>query len=156
MQKLEDNQQEQLKVGIENRLQFIVTLAVFYSTLIYFFVSVDATAGKAAEALLEWSLPIGFYVAGYVLFQIFKNGLGQTTLAWINRFLIAAVACFVVPVVLLASIHLIQPQPKYVGWLFIISSVGMLVLPLIIMAIIGWIGAYQRTSNKLEPASKAG
>lgn len=141
------NQSEKTIAQIENRLQFVVTLNVFFVTLMY---GISILAGNtesiSQNSSIQGSLIVFFYLLNYVVFEIWGKKMKEKGLKWINGSVLAGIACFVVPILFIA-LSTAKSQPVVPAWIayidnitltpiFMASLYGLFIVPLLILGLI--------------------
>lgn len=112
---------EKLIAQIESRLNLIITISVLFSTLLYSFfrfVGENETASNSIT-LQAGSLAVAFII-NYLVFALAKHRIAERWLWWLDLFLLATIACFILPLIVITSKQV--KLPFYEGLGLIASS----------------------------------
>ncbi len=115
---------------IRNRIQFLVTIAIFFSGVLYYFFNVF-DKNNASRIALQYALIVIFYLLSYFFFELFKNKINKTFLAFINVLTLLGVVVFIIPIFYLGVL-----KNELSGFidiiLFNISIWGLFIIPALI------------------------
>lgn len=116
---------------IQSRTQFIIVVAMFFLTVLYYFFSITDKS-KADETVLSYSILVGTYILFYLIFEISKNKLFISHLKFINILTLTGVGFYLIPIFLLAMAkHL--PNSWLLLYIFKFSLFGLLIIPIILV-----------------------
>jgi putative flippase GtrA len=88
-----------MKQEVENRLQLLITISLFFPVLLYDLAKVIGQSdGQALVPSVQVSILVGFYLLNYVLFQVRKRDLKEKSLRRIGEWLLVAMVSFIVPI----------------------------------------------------------
>jgi len=103
--------------SIESRFQLLVTLSIFFSSLIYFLgKATGETDAQAVVALFQFGGLIGLVLVDYIIFHSTKDRFSETALLRIDQILLISLAVFAAPILILAvAASIKQSQPLWVA-----------------------------------------
>src|SRR3984885_14009520 len=94
---------KELTTQIENRLQFLITISIFFPVLLYSFFQTFGESEKDSNAILLKAASLVFvYLIDYILFLIVKKDIGDKRMRWLNILVIVGIASFILPISLTA------------------------------------------------------
>lgn len=151
------NPNAELIKEIRDRIQFLVTVEIFFSAFIYTFYKVVGSSELVSNTnSLFWAIGVGFCILTYLMVGI-ASELGKNILRWVRNLISTNIACFA-PLFVLMTVNIKGPLPGYYHWPFIISLIGALWLPIATFFVlcfvldfrsIGWIREiYRKASRK--------
>jgi hypothetical protein len=120
--------------SIESRFQILITLSIFFPSLIYYLgKATGQTDGQLAIAMLQFGGLIGLVIVDYIIFQSSKRIFSAKWLGWINKVLLWSFIFFAAPILALA----ILPSLKFTvpTWIANITGLALGTLIVIILAI---------------------
>jgi hypothetical protein len=83
----------------ENRLEFVIALAVFFPTLLYSLAKMaNQNELQANDIVLSWSAVIATYLVDYCFFQYFKKVAKTKIIKLVNFLPLLGVFSFIVPI----------------------------------------------------------
>lgn len=98
------NIHKELIKEIENRLQFVITISIFFLALIsYFFKSLGENESKINDMLRSWGGIIVFYLLSYLFFEFFKREIRGKFLKVLDFSLLIGIFAFVMPIAVLCT-----------------------------------------------------
>ena len=127
---------DKLIYEIEGRFKFIITLSIFFPTLMY---SLSKLAGeseqKSAEMILTLGGTGGLFILDYFFFELEKKKIKDKWLAWISRILLAGIGFYVIPILFL-SVGKNAEIPTFLGYLFAAPYWAIMLMAVVIMWLI--------------------
>jgi magnesium-transporting ATPase (P-type) len=116
---------------IQNRLQLIITIAIFFSAVVYNFFNIyDKT--KSDSVALSYGILVVFYLLAYFLFEIRKNKIVANRLKIINVLMLVGVVMFSIPILYMTSVGRLHNSLI----LLVLSLVSLYILPIIPIIVI--------------------
>jgi hypothetical protein len=119
---------------IENRLGLVLVISIFFPSFLVF---LEISNSSAAQ----WSVLVGFYIASYFLFEVYKWKICDRILEWIDLATLWGIGVFIEPIVLYSvalNRHIsLAIHAYFMGSLWALPIVSSLVLGLIIIGSIG-------------------
>jgi len=127
------NTKGQLVAEIDNRLQFVTVISIFFCTLLYsFFRSINRTDADSNKALTKWAGVAGAYLLNYLLFETFRSRMRVPVLKFVNVLTLLGMALFVLPIFVIATVDSTHWLPAEL-WLAQKSFIGIIVAPFAIL-----------------------
>lgn len=131
----QNNSPKELIKDIKDKLQFLVTVEIFYSALIYgFFKAAGSNEIISNFNASIWAISVALCIGAYITIEELRE---RKLLLLVRSFLYASFICFI-PLFILTSyiINALQPGASALSgfawyWIFIISLTGSLWLPII-------------------------
>jgi hypothetical protein len=117
---------EKILASISNRFRTVLTVAILFPTLMGAF-------GKTSYSL-DWAYAIGFYLLSYVIYEAINFRIGHYWLLWINNFLLAGIAVYILPIFVITWSK--DWIPLWAVYSFLISIGYMFWLPVFILIFI--------------------
>lgn len=139
----------QIITEIRTRIQFLVTIEIFFSTLIYTFFKIAGSEEiiSSTNALI-WGIGVAFCILNYLSLGIVEKPKRVQLVS--VRFLVSFnILLFVLPILLLVAVTK-SPLPDYYIWPFKISFLGTLVMPFLTFLVILGIQYWQEFRLFLE------
>ena len=118
------------------KLEFILTLAVLFPSLMYTFQKFsDASEQDASKAFLRWVIYIGVYILNYLLFDLTYKSASLRIIKVVHSLLLLAVVFYIFPVVTIAGATSNHEgaMDSLNKLLFAGSLVGMVLLPFVLL-----------------------
>ncbi|MEK7612269.1 MAG: hypothetical protein AAB407_02930 [Patescibacteria group bacterium] len=126
---------------IKDRIQFLVTIEIFFLTLTYsFFRSVGSDELVSNKNAFAWGIGVAFCIVNYLLignFTEFKSSFLKK-ICWTIS---ANIFFFIIPILIFAS-AMSNPLPSYYNLPFYLSLTGTLWMPIITTAFMVIGGTY--------------
>ena|ERR1051325_1145769 len=120
---------------IRNHLQFLVTVEIFFSTLIHDFSKVmGSTDAISQDRSLVWGIGVGFCILNYILIGPCKE-FDKNLLNWIKGSIFLGLAFFITPIIVTILVQH-SPVPAYFKLPFTISILGSIWMPIVTFALI--------------------
>lgn len=142
-----------IKQEIETRLQLVVTLAIFFPTLISVFLSTSEMAEKQVSGIsLIWTGMVGVLLFDYVFFAIFKSKLTSWVLRLVNWSLLIGVALFIFPTIIIATSQPDKPSSLLNYISLVVSLRGLPLMPFVVLGflVLGLLIYFIKTETKLK------
>jgi len=97
---------------IESRFQLLITISIFFPSLIYY-VAISAGQGgaQAGVTVLQFGAVVGCALIDYIVFHISSSGISEKWLKRINGVLLLSIGTFVAPILTLAIVASIRATP---------------------------------------------
>ena len=134
-----DNNKERKEVlsEIESRLQLVITMAMFFPTLIYaFFKFAGEAEQQTNETVLAFSTSVATYLISYILFQLFKRKFKSALfLKWLNSLLLIGIVTFI-PIILFLTVSKAITLTFFSGLYFLASLFAMAMAPVVVLLLI--------------------
>lgn len=129
------NSKELIK-EIRDRIQFLVTAEIFFSTLIYvFYKTIGSNEIIANNNALFWGIGVAFCMINYLIIGAGEE-FNKKVLLWIRNVVSLNIFLFILPMLVLVLVaH--QPLPDYYKWIFSISLGGSIWMPIATFLFIG-------------------
>lgn len=137
---------KELILEIRNKIQFITTIAIFFSGVVYYFFNIYDKDNANKIALSCASLVI-IYLLSYIFFDLLKNRINGKFLELINILTLAGIGIFVFPILYLASLK--NELTVLDSITLKISLLGLLIVPGLIFLLIIFGGIYNLPNKKL-------
>jgi len=84
---------------IENRLQFLITISIFFPFVLYsFFKEVDETEKSASGMLLKASTLVAAYLVSYLVFLVADKYISEKWIRYLNILVLLGIASFIFPI----------------------------------------------------------
>jgi hypothetical protein len=127
--------QSETKQEIETRFQIVLTLSMFFPTLLLIFLeSAGMDKKQLNDTTLSWSILVGLYILDYVLFVATKKSrIPAGVFCWINSILILGISFFIFPLIIIALAHApnLHTNNLYL-YFYKISLEGLILAPILI------------------------
>ena len=103
--------------SIESRFQVLITLSIFFPSLIYYLGKVTGqTDAQMAIVMLQFGGLIGFVLIDDIIFQSSQHGFSEKWLHRINNVLLWSFVFFTAPILILATLASLKPTtPQWIG-----------------------------------------
>lgn len=88
---------------IENKIQFVTIISIFFSGVVYYFFNIY-DKNNSDKIALSFGLIVFLYLIVYLLFDILKNKVGAWYLKCINIILRFGIATFLLPIIYLGLV----------------------------------------------------
>lgn len=149
----------EIKKEIEARFQIVLTLSIFFPTLLSTFLgSTGMNKDKLDNSVLSWFMLVGLYIMDYILFTLLKKDyIPGWVFKWINYVLIAGIGFFVFPLIILTIAHnSVLFSAQFDLFLYGISLNGLLLAPLliIVLSVIGFVISIKGGNKKVSKKKK--
>jgi hypothetical protein len=113
---------------IRTRIQFLITVQIFFASMIYaFYKSTGGSEVLANNNTLFWGIGIAFCLINYLLIG-WGDELSEGTLGWIRNSVSLSIALFILPIFLFALL-VGRELPGYYQWFFLASFAGSIWMP---------------------------
>lgn len=131
------HQHDSVLSEIESRLQLVITMAMFFPTLIYaFFKFAGEAEQQTNETVLAFSTSVATYLISYILFQLFKRKFKSVLfLKWLNSLLLIGIATFV-PIILFLTVSKAITLTFVSGLYFLGSLFAVALAPVVVLILI--------------------
>ena len=94
-----DNNRKELIKEIENRLQFVITIAIFFGTSIfYIFKAANKSDVETSNTILPYGLLIALYLIDYFCFGKIRYKIVEKDLEIISTLILFGVLSFTIPI----------------------------------------------------------
>lgn len=125
-----ESQNKDLIKEIRDRIQFLVTAEIFFSTIIYtFYKIIGSDEILANNNTIFWGIGVAFCIINYLIIGFTKKATTRM-LGWIRYAVSLNIGLFILPMILIALI-IREPVSEYYKWPFIISFTGSIWMPII-------------------------
>lgn len=116
---------------IKDRLQFFVTIEIFFSGLIFsFYKAIGVDDLVSNKNISMFAIGIIFPIVSYLLVGGLEKSKEKRILAWIRNSITLNLVLFILPIIVLAStVH--EDLPGWYEWPFKVSFYGMLYMPMV-------------------------
>jgi len=132
------NNHQNLIAEIENKIQFLVMIAIFFPAVMYYFFNIYDRS-NADKVALSYVGIVAAYLVNYIFFETFKSKIKTNILKKINFLALIGISTFLLPVIYLS---LIVTQPSVLLFmmqiLFKISLCGLMIVPILLFIMILW------------------
>ncbi|MDD4900540.1 MAG: type II secretion system protein [Patescibacteria group bacterium] len=119
---------------IENRIQFVIVVAMFFSGVMYNFFNIyDKT--KSDNIVLSYSIVIAIYFVIYIFFELTKDKLSLLWLKRVSALTLVGIGTFIIPVSFMSSAAKL-PNSWIILILYQLSFWGTAIVPCIIFFIL--------------------
>lgn len=137
-----ENSIEKVVSDIRNHIQFLVTVEIFFSSIVFgFYKAIGSNDIISQNQSLVWGIGVGFCILNYLIVGL-EKGFNKNLLIWVRRSIFVNLACFIITIIIFILVQY-KPLPSYVSWPFIISLQGSLWIPtltfLLIISAFYWI-----------------
>ncbi len=114
---------------IRDRIQFLITVQIFFATMTYaFYKSIGSEEALANNNMLFWGIGVAFCLINYLTIGRGEE-VAEKALRWIRNSISLNIGLFITPILLFALI-VKNPVPGYYKWPFIISFNGSIWMPI--------------------------
>jgi hypothetical protein len=152
MEQTNKNNQQIIR-DIRDRIQFLVTVEIFFSTIIYLFFKVIGSDEIISNSnALFWGVGVSFCILNYLLVGTIEEPK-RNLLTLVRGSISLNFAFFILPIMLLVVV-VKNPLPGYYLWPFQISLWGAIVMPFVTFLLILGIQYWQGFRWALERLSK--
>lgn len=128
------NENKDLISEIQNRLNLLVVISVFFPVMISaLYELVDPE--RSAKMMLFWSIPAGFYILYYFFFEILKDRIGTNLLKATSFSLLIGMLNFIIPIILI-SVYQNETITTYT-WTFNLIKGSIIAIPIIPIVVSG-------------------
>ncbi len=129
---------QNLIVEIQNRIQFLVTIAIFFTVVLsYFFNIYDKS--NANRVALSYVGVVAVYLLTYLCFEISRSKIKTNCLKIINIITFISIGTFLLPIIYLS---LIVARPSTLLFimqtLFQTSLYSLMIVPILLLVTILW------------------
>ena len=139
---------KELVRDIREKIQFLVAVEIFFSTLIYsFFRYVGSTENISNEQVAAWAVGVAATALVYLLIPILSKELFLKIVAGLVS---VGIVCFIISIFIVAMILGKNSLPISLEWPFKISLYGSLWIPLIILGSLPIFFFSERVSDSTE------
>lgn len=127
---------ERLAEKVENRLQFVITISVFFGALLYnFFKFTNTNELDSNGIVLQESSLVVVFICSYLLFSIYSKKIPVKWLKRLDHLVLFSVGCFVFPMIVMAD--KLQRIPFYISIpmscsMYLLTGTSLLTLVLIV------------------------
>ncbi|HVY67300.1 MAG TPA: hypothetical protein VHA30_00160 [Patescibacteria group bacterium] len=84
---------------VERRLEFVITLAIFFPSLLYSLFNVANESEQNSNGIIiKWGLFVSFYIIDYIIFQIRKKRTGESLLEMLKILLLIGIGIYIIPI----------------------------------------------------------
>jgi len=130
------NKNTELKNEVGELLQFIITLNIFFISIIeILFRYVDSSMKQMTELELKWMASVAILIVCFLLFKIFKKSLSDFILKFSKTLILLDVFLFIIPLIILAT--QLNSITNYLSYYFLrFSLYGLVVLPIILLFVL--------------------
>lgn len=113
---------------IRDRIQFLITVEIFFSTVVYvFYKTIGSSDILANNNALFWGIGVAFCIVNYLMIGAVDEAF-KKTLTLIKWSVSLNIACFILPMILLVFIAK-NPVSAYYKIPFVISLYGAIWIP---------------------------
>jgi len=146
-----------LKQEIETKFQIVLTLSIFFPTLLSTFLN---SAGVTKEPLvrdsLSWSFVVGLYLVDYVTFILLKNfTVSKKILGVVDNLLLLGIAFFIIPTINLATASANTPFLNRLDFIVFTGSLyGLPLAPVMLFALLSFL-MFKKQWNFIIKAKKS-
>lgn len=147
---IDDKRREFIK-EIENRLQFVITISIFFFGLIsYISKSINVNVNEVNLAIVPFIIIIALYLLDYFCFEI--GGLKivkERVFLWINRLVLFGIFIYIIPLIVFAmgNMNISPDLLAIIKVLFNSSLYGLIIIPFFVLSLILFSGKIKK-SNK--------
>ncbi len=139
---------------IEEKLEFVITLSVFFPSLLYnLFKLANKTEQKSNDIVVSWSVVVSIYLLNYIVFQFIKNKVPEKLLKIFKIILLIGISSYIIPILYIA-IYKNNPIHGLTAFLFKASIWGLPAIPTLLFAILllfqPLTDIYELTRNKVK------
>jgi hypothetical protein len=117
----------------EDRLEFVIALAVFFPTLLYSLSKLASQNDQQANSMVvSWSIIVAAYLIDYCIFQYFKKIAKSIIIKFVTFLPLLGVVSFIVPIWYMA-LYKNAPISGFNAFLFRVFVFGLPVVPLLLL-----------------------
>ena len=132
------NNHQNLIAEIENKIQFLVMIAIFFPAVVYYFFNIYDKS-NADKIALSYAWLVAAYLLTYIFFEILKNKIKIIFLRVINILTLVGVSTFLLPITQLSLIGTQSSVLLFIMQILVkISLYGLIIVPVGLLIIILW------------------
>jgi len=132
------NNHQSLITEIQNRIQFLVMIAIFFPAVVYYFFNIYDKS-NADKIALSYAWLVAAYLLTYIFFEILKNKIKIIFLRVINILTLVGVSTFLLPITQLSLIGTQSSVLLFIMQILVkISLYGLIIVPVGLLIIILW------------------
>lgn len=141
----EQNNRKDLIGEIRQRIQFVVTISIFYTAILYHWFNIYDKA-KSDKMVISYTALVGFYLIAYIIFEIEKNKIQYIFLKIINISTLIGTGMFLVQFALMSYLDKL-PNMFFIKIIEIFSLWGAMLVPIALLVFIIWSPIFKKLKN---------